>query len=320
MDSTVIVPSVRGGRRLENALASLARQSAEHETIVVANGGGRDVLDVAERFRGVRVLSLEHNVGFGRAVNFAAAHASTETLVLLNDDCVCEDAFVGELVRCLAPKADIVMAAPVLLEEGRPAVVDSAGMELDSTLLVFDYMNGALATDIEDGVEPPIGPSAAAAAFTREAFVEVGGFDERLFAYWEDVDLVLRLRRNGGRCALAASARATHAHSATLGSGSPEKNYLTGFGRGYVARKWSAFAPRRLPSVLARDVVVCVGQAVIDRNVAGLKGRIDGFHAAAATPREPYPSDLLGGPPVTGLATLGRRLRRRRRMHARAAA
>ena len=88
----------------------------------------------------------------------------------------------------------------------------------------------------------PLGPSGAAAAFDRAAFLECGGFDERLFAYWEDVDLVLRLRLAGARCVLVPDARAVHSHSATLGSGSARKNYLTGFGRGYVLRKWGVLS------------------------------------------------------------------------------
>ena len=71
-------------------------------------------------------------------------------------------------------------------------------MELDRTLLVFDYLNGEPRLAARRAASPdPIGPSAAAAAFDRAAFLAAGGFDERLFAYWEDVDLVLRLRRRG---------------------------------------------------------------------------------------------------------------------------
>ena len=80
-----------------------------------------------------------------------------------------------------------------------------------------------------------------------------------------------RLRREavrllGGRRPGAAAARAgaaagsprtragTHEHSATLGSGSARKNYLMGFGRGYLLRKWGVLTPRRLPAILAREL------------------------------------------------------------------
>jgi glycosyltransferase involved in cell wall biosynthesis len=196
-----------------------------------------------------------------------------------------------------------------------PGLIDSAGMELDPTLLVWDYLNGEPLELLDRGVPDPVGPSAAAAAFDHGVFRDAGGFDEGLFAYWEDVDLVLRLRREGFRCGLAADARGTHEHSASFGSGSARKNYLTGFGRGYVLRKWGVARPRRLPAILARDAVVCAGQALIDRNLSGVRGRLEGYRAAR--PIEAYPADLPTGQAPTALGTLRRRLARRRRLRSR---
>jgi len=237
-------------------------------------------------------------------------------LVLLNDDCTCEPRFVERLAAALDPSAAVVMAAGVLRDRDRPELIDTAGMELDKTLLVFDYLNGRPLDVLHGDVPAPLGPSAAAAAFDRDAFLAVGGFDERIFAYWEDVDLVLRLRREGGRCALAADAIGTHHHSATLGSGSAQKNRLMGFGRGYVLRTWGVATPRRLPAIAARDLVICAGQAVIDRNLSGARGRVAGWRAAER--RHPYPADLLEPrADVAVLANLRRRLVRRARLRRR---
>jgi GT2 family glycosyltransferase len=315
--ATVIVPTHVGGSLLERLLDSLARQTTTSRTIVVDNAAPAGVAELVARHEFAEHLRLEQNAGFGRAVNLAAAQSEDDALVLVNDDCVCEPRFVEELAAALDPANGVVMAAGVLVEAHDPDTVDTAGMELGETLLVFDYLNGTPVSSIGAETPAPLGPCAAAAALDRAAFTKAGGFDENLFAYWEDVDLVLRLVRAGGRCALAPDARATHAHSATLGSGSPEKNYLTGFGRGYVLRKWSVLqSPRRAARVLLDDGVISAGQLVFDRTPAGARGRLAGFAAAAAVERQPYPVKLLDGRPRPP-RPLSRRLRRRNRLKGR---
>ena len=291
--------------------------SADVQLIVVDNGGD-GVAAACDGLDGVEVLRMERNEGYTRAVNAGARHADGELIVLLNDDCVCDPGFVERITAPIDPAAGVVMAAGVMRDWHDPSLIDSAGMELDRTLLVFDYLNGEPLSRLQTGVPDPIGPSAAAAAFDRSTFLSVGGFDERLFAYWEDVDLVVRLRRLGLRCALAADAIGDHEHSATLGSGSARKNYLMGYGRGYVLRKWQVLNARRLGPVLVREAVLCAGQAIFDRNVAGVRGRLRGYRAAVEPERYP---DGIGLDHGTGAAeTLRRRARRRSRLRSRPAA
>jgi N-acetylglucosaminyl-diphospho-decaprenol L-rhamnosyltransferase len=260
----------------------------------------------------VETIRNPENEGFGRAINRAAALTSSEALVLLNDDCVCDPGFAASIVGALDPARGVVMAAGVLRSAGPSSVIDTAGIELDATLLAFDYLNGEPLSALEGVLADPVGPCAAAAAYDRESFIDVGGFDEALFAYWEDVDLALRLRVAGGLCALVRSAQGVHAHSATLGPGSARKDYLMGFGRGYVLRKWGALTPRRLPLILARDLPICLGQLAFDRTLAGARGRVDGIRAADL--RSAYPAQVLATAPSSSLgATLRRRLARRRR-------
>ncbi len=116
-------------------------------------------------------------------------------------------------------------------------MIDSAGVVVDSTLLAFDYLHG-LPWSVAETAAPPLGPTGGAALFTLSSFTAVGGFDERIFAYLEDVDFALRLRAAGCACRLASDARAVHRHSATLGSGSAAKNRLMGWSRGYMLRRY----------------------------------------------------------------------------------
>jgi N-acetylglucosaminyl-diphospho-decaprenol L-rhamnosyltransferase len=311
--ATVIVPSVQGGERLRSLLDSLSAQTIDHETIVVDNGSSGAAVSSACDGHQVEVVRLERNEGYSRAVNLAARRAAGDSLVLLNDDSSCDPGFVEEIAAALDPRAGVVMAAGVMRDGRDPALIDSAGMELDRTLLVFDYLNGEPLSRLEGGVANPIGPSGAAAAFERDAFLNAGGFDERLFAYWEDVDLVLRLVRDGARCVLAPRARGSHEHSATLGSGSARKNYLMGFGRGYLLRKWGVVqAPGRVAGIVARDGVLCLGQLVVDRNLAGVRGRVRGYRAAR--PTFPYPEQAVSSPAPGPLTTLRRRASRRARL------
>jgi GT2 family glycosyltransferase len=204
------------------------------------------------------------------------------------------------------------MVAGVMRSEAAPELIDSAGVALDPSLLSIDYLNGEPISAVHDA-PPPVGPSGAAAAYRRDAFAAAGGFDERIFAYWEDVDLALRLRSAGGRCALAPDALGTHRHAGTLGSGSPRKNYLMGFGRGYLLRKWGVLRTRHAPAALLRDLATWAGQAALDRNLGGFRGWIGGIRAARGSLG--YPRWLAAEPSlaVTG-SPLRRRLARRLRM------
>ncbi len=317
--ATVIIPTARGGEPLRRLLDSL-RPEPPAQTIVVDNASSDPGLAgdgepgwVGEGFPGLEVLRMERNAGFSRAVNAAARLATGDLLVLVNDDCVCDPGFVEALAGRIDRDADVAMVAGVLREARDPSLIDAAGIDIDQTLLAYDYLNGRPVGMLDDGVPDPLGPTGGAAAYDREVFLAIGGFDEAMFAFWEDVDLALRMRLEGHRCALATDAQATHEHSGTIGSGSAEKNYLMGFGRGYLLRKYGALTPGRLAGVLLRDGVILAGQVVSDRNAAGVRGRLRGWVEGRRTYE--FPAALIESfnPPDLSY-TFRRRVARRSRL------
>jgi N-acetylglucosaminyl-diphospho-decaprenol L-rhamnosyltransferase len=246
------------------------------------------------------------NLGFGAALNRAVRDRPSETFIFLNNDVECEQTFVEAMLDELSTQT--AMVAGVLLQERLNSLIDSAGIVIDSTLMGFDYLHGENVDALADA-PAPLGPTGGAALFRSAAFASVGGFDERIFAYQEDVDLVLRLRCAGAACRLARHARGIHQHSSTLGSGSPKKNWYMGWSRGYLLRRYGVLdSPGLALRVLAAEVVICGGQAAIDRTLTGIRGRLCGWRAAADLPVHTIPhSDLIDISLREALARRGRR-------------
>ena len=221
---------------------------------------------LATRFPRVTVVRNTANLGFGRAVNRGAAEAgAAEVIILINNDAVCEPAFVANLLEPFADES-VGMVAGVLLQGAAPELIDSAGIELDTTLGSWDYLWNRPVSALT-AAHDPVGPCGGAAAYRLPAFQELGGFDETLFAYWEDVDLALRFREAGWRCALARDAHALHRHGQTLGAASPAARRLEAFGRGYVLAKYRVGGrnPLRRAKIAALDWPVLAVHLVLRR-------------------------------------------------------
>jgi N-acetylglucosaminyl-diphospho-decaprenol L-rhamnosyltransferase len=304
----VYIPNFNGGDLLARALDSLRVQTREVDVVVVDNGSndGSDTM-IEERFPEVELLRLGENLGFGPALNRAIAAHPGDPLILFNNDAEAEPTFIEALLDGLGEGIDSV--AGVLVQDRNPSLIDSAGVVADRTLMGFDYLHGepiAAALAAPD----PLGPTGAAALYRHAAFTMVGGFDERIFLYYEDLDLALRLAARGGRCRLAPGARAIHAYSASLGAAHGAKYARTGWSRGYMLRRYGVMQdPPMALRVLACEATICAGQLLRDHTAKGIVGRIKGFRAAAGlTEREVGASPLLDIGPRDALA-----LRRRRR-------
>jgi GT2 family glycosyltransferase len=242
-------------------------------------------------FPEVTVLELGENVGFGPALNRAVEAHPADAIVLLNSDVECEPEFCEALLA--ARDDEVAMVAAVLLQERDPTLIDSAGVVADHTLMGFDYLHDEPVSAL-DGAADPLGPTGGAALYRRDAWEAVGGFDERIFLYYEDLDLALRVAGRGGRCRLAGEARALHAYSAGLGAASGAKYARTGWSRGYMLRRYGVMRdPRLALRALASEAAIGAGQLLRDHTAAGITGRWRGFRAGRGLPRREVGSAAL---------------------------
>ena len=270
-----MIPTLNARELLLECLASLDRQTLQATVTVVDNASTDGTAEaVAQRHPHVRVHRNERNLGFGAAINRVALRLEGDVLVLVNNDVVCEPDFVERIAEPFA-RPEVGMVAGVLVQASNPALVDSAGIELDVTLRSWDHLWNRPLAELE-GAKTPVGPCGGAAAYRLPAFRELGGFDEALFAYWEDVDLALRFRAAGWEAALAPAARALHRHGQTLGAASPAARRLDAFGRGYLLAKYRVGARRPLTALrtAALDWPALLVHLLVRREAGPLRERL----------------------------------------------
>lgn len=133
------------------------------------------------------IQSSQGNLGFGRAHNILAAEHGYDSdfLLLLNPDTL---PFDDVLVRLM----DVAQASP------RAALIEAAQFPVEHHK-AFDFRTGHTNWCC-----------ATCLLVRTRAFQKLGGFDERLFLYCEDVDLSWRAWLTGYECLYAPHAKCVH--------------------------------------------------------------------------------------------------------------
>jgi N-acetylglucosaminyl-diphospho-decaprenol L-rhamnosyltransferase len=243
---------------------------------------------VAADFPDVQVVTLERNMPYPIACNRAVAAGNLEIVVMMNNDVDVRPDFIERLLVPFDQDSRVGSVATLLVAPGE-ALIDSVGLVADVTLAGFPrYYRRPRA---EANRETPLltGPAGAAAAFRRCAWQQVGGLDEAIPAYLEDLDLALRLRGAGWKAALALDAVGVHIGSATFGHRSHGQRRRAGFARGYLLRRYRILQTRHAGRALLTEGIVIAGDAILCRDLAALKGRAQGWRAARGMPPRPFP-------------------------------
>ena len=195
---SVIVCTFNGSPTLRRALESLERLvHPDHEVIVVDDGSSDAVPEIAAEFREVRYLRIEH-AGLSAARNAGARAATGEILAFLDDDAAADDDWLAYL--SLAFERERVGAA------GGPNIPpENAGFVAACVAAAPGGPAHVLMNDSDAEHVPGCN-----LAVRREAWEEVGGFDERYRTAGDDVDFCWRLMDHGYRIAFHAGAMVWH--------------------------------------------------------------------------------------------------------------
>ncbi len=267
------------------ALEALVEHTdADLELIVADNASSDGTLEGLAAVEGITVLRNPANLGFGPAANQAALRARAPLLLLLNTDALVHPGWLPPLRAVLEAEPDVAAVAPRLLH------VDGSLQEVGSILWgdaeVWPYGATRTAAAPEYRFRRDVDyASAACLLLRRSAFVDAGGFDPAYApAYYEDVDLSLRLWERGLRSVCQPRSEVTHAGGASTDRGSRAR--LLERNRPVFVERWRRLLALRPPSpvhwepedvIPGRDLrcddrVLVVGDFVPDAREPRLEG------------------------------------------------
>jgi GT2 family glycosyltransferase len=216
----VIIVNANGGDLLERALQGVARQTLQPQRVVLVDNASADgsVDDMERRHPAVELIRLDQNVGFGAANNIGVqAVSDCKWVALLNPDAFPEPRWLEALLQAARAEPDYSFFASRLLVADDPGKLDGTGDIYHVSGLAFRRDHGQPVESVARPKAEVFSPCAAAAMYSRSAFVEAGGFDERYFAYLEDLDLAFRLRLAGHRCLYVPESTVLHVGSPLTG-------------------------------------------------------------------------------------------------------
>lgn len=216
---TVVIPNYNGKHYLKTCLESLENQVGGRTEVILVDNGSEDgsCEYLAEYFPWVRVIALDENTGFCHAVNVGIEQSSTPYVLLLNNDTEAAPDFVSEMVAGIKSHPKAFSCAAQMLKFQERTKIDDAGNYYNALGWAFARGKGKAADDYQK--ESKIFASCGGAAVYRKDILDqIGLFDEKHFAYLEDIDIGYRARIQGFENWYLPKAVVYHVGSGTSGS------------------------------------------------------------------------------------------------------
>jgi len=197
---SVLVLFWQSEQYLQRCLEALKAQTYQDFEVILLNNGASQPPDpeVLDTFQNLvlKHVTSEANLGFAGGNNLAARSASGEYLVLLNSDAFPEPDWLSTLHQAALTHPGHCFASRLLQVEN-PAYLDGEWNVYHASGLAWRKNHNQPFTKSATNPRSVMSACAAASAYPRTAFEQVGGFDEEFFAYMEDLDLDMRLQLTG---------------------------------------------------------------------------------------------------------------------------
>ena len=258
--ASVVIPNYQGAECILDCIESVLKTSGEDiEIIVVDNASPDKSAEIIRRgFPTVKLIQLESNVGYGEACNIGARNSLGAYLIFLNNDTIVQEGWLRELVSSLRDDNIGAVCSKVVLP-GTPETIDSCGGVSDIYGFAWSRGKGEIDRSQYDDSRECFYAVGSSLAIRRDVLETVGGFDNELFMYLEDVDLSWRLRLLGLRVLYVTGSKVMHKSGITRMK-TTDIQYL--FNRNRLRMILKNYSLGSLISILPRYMVLQIGLVI----------------------------------------------------------
>ncbi len=268
----IVIVNWNSGRQLRACLESIAKSNQEGYRlgrVIVSDNGSVDgsIEGLDDLPLPLAILRNGANLGFGAACNRATAMGGGRFLLLLNPDTRLEADTLARSVTHLAAHPETGIVGVRLVDAAGnthrscarfPEVGQFVHKILGLDRLLPSVFRGHLMLEWDHRDSRPVDQVMGAFfLMPRILYEQVGGFDERFFLYFEDVDFALRAQASGRPCYFLAEAVAFHKGGGTSEQVKPERIFYCLRSRIIYARKhfgWGRAAALTAVTILAEPV------------------------------------------------------------------
>jgi len=204
MDLSIIIPSFNTKEILRNCLQSILDNTKKitFEIIVVDNNSCDKSPEMIEKnFSSVKLIQNEENLGFAKANNQGINKATGKYILFLNSDTLITNKAIEKMVDFMINHKEIDAIGPKLLNLDN-SIQPSAGF-FPNPFVVFNmlflehFLGGRFVRTSYPCLKKVDWVMGAALMVKKEITDKIGGFDEKIFMYYDEVDYCYRIYKAG---------------------------------------------------------------------------------------------------------------------------
>lgn len=253
---SIILLNWNSGEVTKDCIASLHKTNYQNYEIVVVDNGSVDGSDeeLASKFHNIVLLKNKMNMGFAGGNNIGIKYAlasGADYVLILNNDTIVNENFLSEMVKIALKNESCGMVTGKIYYHDNPEIIWYAGGIINKFTLRTKHLGQ---NERENGKYSEISHvsfiSGCCMLVKKSLIEKIGAFDERFFAYAEDLDWSLRAIKAGYNLVYVPSAKLWHKVSVTVkkntlgsneGTATPLQQYVVNRNYIFILKKHGSF-------------------------------------------------------------------------------